>query len=242
MAGIPSPRGYIWNGLHGHEPETLSIYPQLLSNAKTVFDVGASTGLFSLIAGKANPNIDVHAFEPVPETFSWLVRNIGVNGLKNVIPVQACVTNYDGEIAIYPNESPVLPLQTSVTKDYQGRETLRKITTRALTLDSYVATIRAKTVDLLKVDVEASDHIVLEGAREVLKQYRPLIICEVLYQDTDQPLQRVLEDTGYDYFHIVAEGLLAKTGIVGDSNYIFRNYLFVHQSKLAEVAKWIILS
>ena len=105
-----------WNGLQGHEPEPLSIYQKLVYNAGTVFDVGTRTGLFTLIAGKVNQTIEVHAFEPVPETFGWLVRNVAVNGLANVTPVQACVTNFDDEIAIYPNQSPVLPFQTSITK------------------------------------------------------------------------------------------------------------------------------
>ena len=109
-----------------------------------------------------------------------------------------------------------------------------------MTLDSYVAKIGIKTVDLLKIDAEASDHTVLEGAREVIERYRPLIICEVLYRDTDHLLQDRLEGTEYHYFQIVAEGLLAKTSIVGDSNYIYRNYLFVHQSRLADVSNWIV--
>ena len=54
-----------------------------------------------------------------------------------------------------------------------------------MTLDSYVAEHNIENLGLLKVDTEASDHTVLEGAKRILDRDRPYIVCEVLYTDTE---------------------------------------------------------
>jgi FkbM family methyltransferase len=221
-----------WRGLNGHEPETIALFLVLLSHAKVVFDVGASTGLFTLIAGTTDPNIEVHAFEPVPEMFDSLVRNIAANGLTNVEAVKACITDYDGEIDIYPNQTPALPFQSSIREYYGGHETPRKFRVQALTLDSYADKIGASTVDIIKIDAEVSEPSVLRGAQTILRKYEPLVICEVLYNDTDLMFPGILDEDVYQFFHIKQEGLVKQKEIVGDSSYRYRNYLFVPKSRL----------
>lgn len=224
-----------WKGVRGHEPETIELYIKLVLTVDVVLDVGASSGLFSLIAAAVNKELTVHAFEPVPETYEFLLVNIAVNLLKNVIPVLACVTDYDGEISVYPNVSPALPFQSSTTRNYQGRTTLREISARAVTLDSYVAGHEKRKIGLLKIDAESSDHLVLEGSTEILARDKPLIICEVLYTDTDHRLEGFFRDIGYRFFRIDQNGLVPRDKVLGDADYVLRNFLFVHESKIDEV-------
>jgi hypothetical protein len=108
-----------------------------------------------------------------------------------------------------------------------------------LTLDSYVAEQHIENVGLLKVDAEASDHTVLEGAKRILDRDRPYIVCEVLYTDTDHLIQDFFEGTDYRYFRIVNEGLKPMTEVLGDSEYVYRNYLFVHESRLDSVGEFV---
>src|SRR5439155_26728305 len=42
----------------------------------TIFDVGANIGLFALHVTRTVPGVRVHAFEPVPEIFEALRRNL----------------------------------------------------------------------------------------------------------------------------------------------------------------------
>lgn len=227
-----------WRGIKAHEPETIELFTRLVPYIDVVLDVGASTGLFALVASLMNPKVKVHAFEPVPETYDFLVENVSINGLGNIKPVKACITNYDGHINIYPNRTPILPFQASTRKDYQSRLTPREVPARALTLDSYVDEQRIENVGLLKIDAEASDHTVLEGAKRILDRDRPHIICEVLYTDTDHLIQDFFKDTDYRYFRILSEGLKPMPEVIGDSEYIYRNYLFVHKSQLDSLGKF----
>jgi hypothetical protein len=48
-----------------------------------------------------------------------------------------------------------------------------------------VAEQHIENVGLLKIDEEAPDHTMLEGAKRILDRDRPYIVCEVLYTDTD---------------------------------------------------------
>jgi len=226
-----------WNSHQGHEPETVNVYRKLLNRSSVVIDVGASTGLFTLIAGQECPYGEIHAFEPVPETFDFLVRNINLNHFTNVTAVRACATSFDGKIDLYLNESPALHLTASVLAGY--RASSGAIHAPSITLDSYASKNSLDKIDLIKIDAEGSDDMVLAGAVNILKHQQPLIICEVLYDHTDKLLQSFLEDTGYQYLSINDKGLQLRQKIIGDKNYKYRNYLLVPKSKLAEITNQI---
>ena len=191
-----------WLGLDSHEPETLNLFLHLLPHAKVIFDVGASTGIFSLTAGRMEPNLEIHAFEPVPAIFDSMVRNIEANSITNVQAIKACVTDFNGEIDLFPNQSPALPFQASVRENYRGETTPDRIHVEALTLDSYVSKIGVSTVDIIKIDAEVSEPEILKGSLSIIERFSPLIICEVLYTDTDRRLNGLLDDNVYQFFHI----------------------------------------
>lgn len=226
-----------WGGLRGHEPETIDLFLHLLGHSSVVFDIGASTGLFALVAAIDHKDRIVHAFEPVPETFNYLVKNIAVNGLHNLKPVCSAVMNYDGEISLYLNRTPALSFSASTLMGF--REANKTIVTPVLKIDTYVETNNIGRVDLLKIDTEGADHKVLEGSLYVLQRDKPVIICEVVYCLTDKLLQAIFVDTEYEYFLITDEALVHKEKIVGDETYRYRNYLFIPKSKIPNILQGI---
>ena len=59
-------------------------------------DVGANVGVFSLVAAR-NPHCQgVFAFEPNPDTYAFLVRNIRLNRAAKVAPICAAITDRGG--------------------------------------------------------------------------------------------------------------------------------------------------
>lgn len=52
----------------------------LLEGVKTIIDIGANVGAFSMWAAKQWPGADVHAYEPSPDNVEWLRRN--TKGMK----------------------------------------------------------------------------------------------------------------------------------------------------------------
>src|SRR5947207_3356176 len=55
----------------------------------TVVDLGANVGAFSVWASRRWPGSTIHAYEPHPDTFAMLVRNVA--GLANVVCHQEAV-------------------------------------------------------------------------------------------------------------------------------------------------------
>ena len=67
----------------------------------------------------------------------------------------------------------VIPTSASTLQEFR-RNVSEIISVPALTIDSFVTinNIYIK-VDLIKIDAEATEHIVLEGAKDLLKEMNP---------------------------------------------------------------------
>ncbi|ONI76164.1 hypothetical protein ALI144C_36415 [Actinosynnema sp. ALI-1.44] len=78
----------------------------VLRQDAVVFDVGANIGMFSLFVGARCPSAQVYAFEPVPEVFAKLVRNVDERGLV-VRPFNIGLSDRDQDVTFYyyPNIS-----------------------------------------------------------------------------------------------------------------------------------------
>jgi FkbM family methyltransferase len=78
----------------------------VLRENAVVFDVGANIGMFSLFVGARCPSAQVYAFEPVPEVFAKLLRNVDERGL-DVRPFNYGLSDRDQDVTFYyyPNIS-----------------------------------------------------------------------------------------------------------------------------------------
>jgi len=56
-----------------------------------VIDIGAYVGTFSVLAAWLAPRGRVFAFEPNPENFGFLSKNVQANGLDNLVPYHLAV-------------------------------------------------------------------------------------------------------------------------------------------------------
>ena len=71
-----------------YEPE-LAYLDTLLSPGGTFIDVGASFGIYSLVASKVvGPRGRVISFEPTSQSFAVLQRNIVLNRLTNILAMR----------------------------------------------------------------------------------------------------------------------------------------------------------
>lgn len=74
---------------HTDEPETRAWIDTYIQPTETLWDVGASIGLYALYAG-LNPLVKIIAFEPSSLNFSLLVEHVALNHMgSNVFPICA---------------------------------------------------------------------------------------------------------------------------------------------------------
>ena len=121
-------------------------------------DVGANIGAFTVLAAGVAGARAV-AFEPSPETFTMLARNVGLNGLQErVRTVNAVVGCQPGTVQF----SIGLGTENHVASTTQAEHSQL---TQMTTLDGELA---ASPAVLLKVDVEGFETEVFAGAEQTL--------------------------------------------------------------------------
>ncbi|MCP4250047.1 MAG: FkbM family methyltransferase [bacterium] len=228
-----------WRGFEGYEPETTALFYRLCEQAECVYDVGAHTGYYALLAAAANPQARVYAFEPAPSIYDRLEANVRLNGFDNIHCQAAAAEADDGFVELYVPPGNV-PSSASTLAGFREAESMLRVP--AVRLDTHAAEHAGPSgsendlqpVDLVKMDVEATEHHVLAGMTRLLETCRPVIVSEVLYNRNERQQQAILERHGYRWFWITDRGLVRREEIVGDQTYQFRNYVYIHSnSRLA---------
>ncbi len=143
-------------------------------NIKTVFDVGANVGDWSLIAGAGLSDADIHAFELSDTTFLELKRAADRHGFK---ANNFGLSDQDAEI-VYKNYGDGSTLNTIVAgADFHDANIpAQEKRARVMRGDDYCATNGIDHIDFLKIDVEGAEHLVLDGFKNMLSRGRISVI------------------------------------------------------------------
>jgi FkbM family methyltransferase len=137
---------------------------------KTIVDVGANKGQFSLYARSRSPHAKIIAFEPIPgpaDRFATVLPDIQLH--------RVAVSDADGKIDINLHQLDVGASFLPLGGDHVG--TLSVETRR---LDSVLHASDIQADALLKIDVQGCEDRVIAGASGILHRFRYLI-CEVAF-------------------------------------------------------------
>ncbi len=166
--------------------------PRILDNY-IVIDIGANIGAFSLFAATSAKNVKVYAYEPNPDTFSRLVRNIELNNLtESIKPFNLGVSEKDEErrLFLYPNRS----IADSLYQEYvPNPKDFVKI--KVVTLQSIFEDNKIEGCDVLKIDCEGAEY-------EILFNTPPDYLCKIKnivleYHQGVKGLEEFLERNGF---------------------------------------------
>ncbi|MGC6511320.1 MAG: FkbM family methyltransferase [Parvibaculales bacterium] len=127
------------------------------------FDVGANKGEWTICAKGLNSDMQIHAFELVPDTFSQL--EMTTTGLANVTLNNEGLSDATGKVEIFLNSSS----ETAGLFKRTGLAQSQTVTGKVTTGDSYMRRKKLKHIDFLKIDVEGSEKVVLDGFAKTLK-------------------------------------------------------------------------
>jgi FkbM family methyltransferase len=142
----------------------------LVHPGSVVVDVGANIGFFSLkFARWVGPSGCVIAIEPEDMNAVTLRRRVGKANLGDVVTVvQAAASDAPGEVGLV--RTPLHPGDHHVGP---GGEPVP-----AVTIDELIAG-EARSVSLIKVDVQGAEPLVLGGAQRVIGEQRPALFIEI---------------------------------------------------------------
>jgi len=174
-----------------------------------VLDVGAYTGLYSLLTVRARPDILSLAFEPSSVTFGRLVYNIQLNAFNpRIVPCHLAAWKRE-EILTLPHRYGFFSLCSGETLS-QTQAVDHTETVKAVPLDHILQPTRPdflnapqlegiskRPIAAVKIDVEGVEPEVLEGARTIISTSRPAFICEFLNQQAEARLGDFFGSVGY---------------------------------------------
>lgn len=196
-----------------YEAETAAAISRWIRDGWVVLDVGANIGAHTLpMALRVGDSGRVVAFEPTDYAFSKLRQNISLNpGLQDRI--LCCQTLLVAETP--SRQTTNAPIHSSWpladTGELHPLHRGRLMTTNgatAITLDQSVRNLGLARVDFVKLDVDGHEMPVLQGARETLRRFRPILVMEFAPyihsgEDGFRALLTLVRDFGYQ-----AEGKL----------------------------------
>jgi len=225
-----------WSGLYSIDESTsIKVWEELSMISSTIIDIGANTGIFTLVAKSVNPNAKVIAFEPISRIYEKLLKNIYLNQY-NAAAFDIGISNFDGEQEIY--DFPDIKNPYSASLDLQqvneissrAQFDLKKILISTKKLDSLINEMQIKklTNTLIKIDVEQHEPFVLDGMKNMMQEQKPIILIEILNNKIGDAVTKFMQNYNYDYFKIIeGKGIKEISLIESSGTHQERNFLFV---------------
>ncbi|MBN8504375.1 MAG: FkbM family methyltransferase [Burkholderiales bacterium] len=206
----------------------------LASGSRCMLDVGANLGIHALRLALREPQSLVHAFEPMPQSFDYLSRNIARNGLGDRVRAHGFGLSRENgsfEFHIAPENGTNASLL-----NVAGRTDAQRVVGLTLRLDDWVANTGCAP-DYLKVDVEGAELWVFEGGAQTIERHRPRVFCELLrkwsapfgYHPND--VLRFFAERGYGCWAVSETGVRELAEV--DDATPETNYAFLHRAQHA---------
>jgi len=185
----------------------LNLFASISKYSNVVLDIGANSGLFSLVAAKSNPNAKIIAFDILPEAYHILIDNLILNNLLEKVEIQLAGIGKKGEIFYAPFNDISSEMPTSLSLDCKQIED-NQVQVPVRSLDEICVPLFMGMTMCMKIDVEGTEIDIFTHGRDTLRLIKPDIVCEVLpdarlYNLYDQ----ILDDNFYKKYLITDQGL-----------------------------------
>ncbi len=153
--------------------------PIFLNNLRTIVDVGANKGQFSLAARKFSPNAEVYSFEPLPVPFE-ILKKIFIKDSK--VRVYKCAVGIKAErlpmhLSAHEDSSSLLAIAPAQNLNFPGTQEVGLIDIDVAPLNYHLDSKDILAPALLKIDVQGYEFEVLIGSEDLLGSFS-LIYCE----------------------------------------------------------------
>lgn len=158
-----------------------------------VLDIGGNVGSFSLDLSAVEDSLTFHIFEPIPNTYNKLLANIKLNEKEESkfntynIGLSDKAGSFDFYLPATDEAASMQPIEDSFYRkgsnemgEYTGKDKMEKVVCLVDTVDNIVSSKGIDNIGFIKIDVEGNEKFVLQGAKETLSKFKPLVYCELL--------------------------------------------------------------
>ena len=202
-----------------YENDLSSIIRPLAKKGSDIIDVGANIGMHTVLCAKSIPSQNrVLAIEPIPSALKFLEANIARNKIQDKVIIYRGAVGERRKRKIVMNYVPGLEEYSRVGSTahpaVKGQRT-HKISVPCETVD-FLVNKHTLRPSLIKIDVEGADFLVLKGAQETIKKFRPVVICEFNsetqadYNVKGEQILDFFKENSYDVTFVEKEIILAE--------------------------------
>jgi FkbM family methyltransferase len=196
---------------------------------KTVFDVGADEGFWTMAARAELSDAHVHAFEIVDSTCAILARRVAY--LRGLTINRFGLSDRSGTITMHAFDAS----NTFTSHVPFPHGSSREIECRVVRGDDYMREHGIDRIDFLKVDVEGAEHLVLQGFDRALDAGQIDVIqfeygkVNIMTHFLLADFYNLLESKGYRLGKIYPDRVDFRPYDMHDEDFIGPNYLAVRR-------------
>ena len=201
-----------------YEPLETRLFTSHIQNGHVVLDIGANIGYYTLLAARlVGPQGAVYAFEPDPDNFALLQKNIYQNGYQNVVLENQAVANENGKIELFKGGE-----NWGGHRIYDPGDSQEHITVDAIVLDDFFKN-KPTDIQLIKMDIEGAEVRAIQGMRSLLEKCENIKLftefsAAALSQSGSSPEEYLdlLEQLGFDLHYLDEEAATIQAASAGD--------------------------
>ena len=151
-----------------------------LEKGDIVFDIGAFKGDTAIFfANSVSREGGVYSFEPVKDNYDYLVKNIEINGLQDIVTsVNKGCSDKSGVLKLVSGKSGTSWSFLSEDDDIDEKAGV-------ISIDDFVALNNISKLDFIKMDVEGWEYRVILGALNTIKRFKPKLVIPLYHNSCD---------------------------------------------------------
>jgi FkbM family methyltransferase len=171
-----------WCGEQGWEPELLPWWRAFCRGSRSVLELGANVGYFTVQGARAAPGARYVAVEPHPVSAAVCRTQLARNGVTNVELVEAAAVATPADVTSLhvPADQAATPTVAFLPSDTELPADMSRDVTAVLEVPAVDVRRLLDGVDLIKMDVEGQEHALLAAMGGYLRERRPTLFVEVL--------------------------------------------------------------
>ena len=191
--------------------ETTMEWLKKLDKNKTLYDIGANVGCYSLIAAKEFNIQKIHAFEPFPINYSKCIQNVIKNNLSERISVYNFAIDSENKIQTLFHTNQYEKIQSGSSGHQIGNpidetgnifKSNFEFLINTYSIDNLQSISKIPSPDYIKIDVDGRELEILKGAKETLNSGKiKSIMIEVNLDQND-----IIELLSYYGFTVAVYG------------------------------------
>jgi FkbM family methyltransferase len=202
----------------------------LNSDIRTIIDIGANTGQFTLISNSLIPEAKIYSFEPSKKSYEDLQRN--TEGLNNIHTFEVALGEIEKKQEFYQNSFSQASSLLMPTKIHETNypftaqhESVGQIQVK--TLDSFANEIPIFDNLLIKMDVQGYEDRVISGGKKTISK-ATLILIETsfveLYESSPlfEDIHSSLVELGFKF-----DGFISQSRCQVDGTMLWGDALFL---------------